>query len=422
MASIKRFHLNRCNGENCECAWRLDYRPLGTRGPRKRLYFPTKKAAEKHLAQTSVKVTRGEYLDRTQIPTFATMAREWVQSKTDRRPSYTETLHSRLEKYLLPRFGPLHLDQVSVSGIEKLRDDMRKLGRSPVTINGVIRMIGGVFKMALRRGVCTINPVDRVERAYAGERELSPDSGAEADVDQATPEMVLAPSEISLMLAHAEPGLYRTLLTFLASTGLRSGEALALRWGDCELGGRDPKIYVRRSLSWARVQGEDIRPRFYPPKTKAGLRMVNIPRELAAIVKRWKIACPTSEHDLVFPNLDGKPLRRSIALRRGLWPALRRAELRTVNVHSLRHSFASALIAKGSPVTEVQSILGHSSPAITLNVYSHWFRATRTTAMDSVVRDLLSSKPEKSGHKVGTGRTKQPRAKITHLSPVAISS
>jgi len=420
MASIKRFHQNGCRGDNCECAWRLDYRPLGTRGPRKRLYFPTKKAPEKHLAQTSVKVTRGEYLDRTQIPTFATMAREWVQSKTDRRPSYTETLHSRLEKYLLPRFGPLHLDQVSVSGIEKLRDDMRKLGRSPVTINGVIRMIGGVFKMAMRRGLCTINPVDRVERAYAGEREFSPDGGAEAD--QATPETVLAPNEINLMLSHPEPGLYRTLLTFLASTGLRSGEALALRWGDCELDGRDPKIYVRRSLSWARVQGEDIRPRFYAPKTKAGLRMVNIPSELAAIVKRWKIACPTSEHDLVFPNLDGKPLRRSIALRRGLWPALRRAEMRTVNIHSLRHSFASALIAKGSPVTEVQSILGHSSPAITLNVYSHWFRATRTTAMDSVVRELLSRDSKKSGHKVGTEKSTPRRTKITHLSPIAVNT
>ena len=230
---------------------------------------------------------------------------------------------------------------------------MRKLGRAPVTINGVIRMIGGVFKMAMRRGLCAINPVDRVERAYAGEREFSPDSGA----DQATPETVLAPNEICIMLEHAERGLYRNLLTFLASTGLRSGEALALRWGDCQLDGRDPKIYVRRSLSWARVQGEEIRPRFYPPKTRAGLRMVNIPSELAAILKRWKIACPPSQHDLVFPNFDGKPLRRSIALRRGLWPALRRAQLRTVNMHSLRHSFASALIAKGSPVTEVQSIL-----------------------------------------------------------------
>ena len=422
MASIQRFHRGGCKAENCDCAWRLDYRPLGTRGPRKRLYFATKKAAEKHLAQTSVKVTRGEYLDRAQIPTFATMAREWVQSKTDRRPSYTETLHGRLGKYLLPRFGPLQLDQVSVSGIEKLRDDMRKLGRSPVTINGVIRMIGGVFKMAVRRGLCTINPVDRVERAYASERELSPDGGAEADADLAMPDAVLAPNEISLMLAHAEPGLYRTLLTFLASTGLRSGEALALRWGDCELDGRDPKIYVRRSLSWARVQGEEIRPRFYPPKTKAGLRMVNIPTELAAIVKRWKIACPKSANDLVFPNLDGKPLRRSIALRRGLWPALRRAGLRTVNIHSLRHSFASALIAKGSPVTEVQSILGHSSPAITLNVYSHWFRATRTTAMDSVVRDLLSGNSQKSGHKVDTRKAKQPRAEIVHLASVALNS
>jgi len=324
MASIKRHHQNGCNGQSCDCAWRLDYRPLGTRGPRKRLDFPTKKAAEKHLAQTSVKVTRGEYLDHTQIPTFRAMAREWVQSKSDRRPSYTETLHSRLEKYLLPHFGPLHLDQISVSGIEQLRDDMRQLGRSPVTINGVIRMIGGVFKMAMRRGLCATNPVDRVERAYAGEREVSPGRGVAADADQATPETVLAPNEINLMLTHAEPGLYRTLLTFLAATGLRSGEALALRWGDCELVGGDPKIYVRRSLSWARVKGEEIRPRFYPPKTKAGLRMVNIPSELAAILKRWQTACPTSQHDLVFPNLDGKPLRRSIALRRGLWPALRR--------------------------------------------------------------------------------------------------
>jgi hypothetical protein len=66
---------------------------LGTRGPRKRLFFPTKKAAEKHVAETSVKVTRGEYLDRSQVPTFATMANEWVQSKGDRRPSYTETLN-----------------------------------------------------------------------------------------------------------------------------------------------------------------------------------------------------------------------------------------------------------------------------------------------------------------------------------------
>jgi integrase len=330
----------------------------------------------------------------------------WLQSKMDRRPSYTEGLRARLDTYLLPRFGSQRLDQVSVSAIEKMRDDMRTLGRSTITINATIRMIGGIYEMAIRRGLCTANPADRVERAYPGDRELNAVEDIQAD--QATPETVLSPEEISAMLDHADLGLYKTLLTLLAATGLRSGEALALRWSDCQLGGPEPKIFVRRSLSWARTHGEDVRPRFYPPKTKSGHRMITIPPELASLIKKWQIQCPPGEYELVFPNPEGKPLRRSVALRRGLWPALRRAGLRRVNIHSLRHSFASALIAAGSPVTEVQSILGHSSPAITLNVYAHWFRATKTTAMASVVRTLLKTKSEKSGQKVDTKAAQTP--------------
>ena len=282
---------NGCKGENCECAWRLDYRPLGTRGPRKRLYFPTKKAAEKHLAQTSIKVTRGEYLDRRQVPTFAVTAGQWLESKMDRRPSYTEALRARLNIYLLPRFGPLRLDQVSVAPIEKMRDDMRELGRSTITINATIRMIGGIYQMAIRRGLCTANPADRVERAFAGDRELN--GGEDIQADQATPETVLSPEEISVMLGNADPGLYKTLLTFLAATGLRSGEALALRWSDCQLGGPEPKIFVRRSLSWTRVHGEDVRPRFYPPKTKSGHRMITIPPELATHPQKMAATVPS---------------------------------------------------------------------------------------------------------------------------------
>jgi hypothetical protein len=79
------------------------------------------------------------------------------------------------------------------------------------------------------------------------------------------------------------------------------------------------------------------------------------------MLKHWQIACPPSEHDLVFPNAEGYPVRRSLALRRGLWPALRPAGLRRVNMHSLRHSFASALIAAGSPV---RPQLSRPSPSV----------------------------------------------------------
>ena len=85
MASIKRHHQDDCRGPNCECQWRLDYRPAGTSGPRRRLFFPTKKAAEKHLAETSTKASRGEYLDQAKIPLFKDAAELWFRSKTDRR-------------------------------------------------------------------------------------------------------------------------------------------------------------------------------------------------------------------------------------------------------------------------------------------------------------------------------------------------
>jgi hypothetical protein len=91
MASIKRHHQDGCKGQNCECQWRLDYRPMGTYGSRRRLFFPTKKAAEKHLAETSAKASRGEYLDHAKVPTFKDAGELWFKSKTDRRVSTLPT-------------------------------------------------------------------------------------------------------------------------------------------------------------------------------------------------------------------------------------------------------------------------------------------------------------------------------------------
>jgi len=93
----------------------------------------------------------------------------------------------------------------------------------------------------------------------------------------------------------------------------------------------------------------------------------------------------------VFPAADGRPLPRSNALRYGLWPALRRAGLRRVNMHSLRHSFASALIMGGAAVTEVQPLLRHASPAITLRIYSHWFKTVDSGAVARLSRVILGS-------------------------------
>jgi integrase len=142
-----------------------------------------------------------------------------------------------------------------------------------------------------------------------------------------------------LLLASAIIGFERTLIEMAYLTGARQGELLALRWSDLELPKEGiGKMVVRRSLSWARLKGEETRARYFPPKTKAGRRTISIPALLVADLKRWKLQCPISDEDLVFPNSEGKPICRDWLLRVAFYPALVRARLRRVTFHTLRHS------------------------------------------------------------------------------------
>jgi len=395
---IKRTHRDDCAGGDCKCKWLLDYRPEGVRGSRRQKLFPTKKAAERHRDATGVKVRQGEYVNPDKVPTFKEAAEVWFQTKTDRRASHVADLRSRLDTHLLPKLGAQRLDWITPAMIEKLRNGLRVDGYAPRTINTIIRIASAVFRAAVRRGEAASNPVDRIERAFTATRELQAgDDGASND-DTVSPDAILNPGEITAMLGATDLGLYRTLFTTAALTGARSGELFALRWGDVEIPKDGPaSLHIRRTVSWARIKGEEIRPRFYPPKTKAGVRKVGLDADLATMLRVWKLQCPATPGDLVFPAADGRPIRRSNALRYGLWPALRRAELRRVNMHSLRHSFASALIMGGAAVTEVQSLLGHASPAITLRIYSHWFKTVDSGAVGRLSQIILGKVDASSG-------------------------
>ena len=89
---------------------------------------------------------------------------------------------------------------------------------------------------------------------------------------------------------------------------------------------------------------------------------------------------------MVFPNAEGSSRHRSTIAHDGLQPALKRAGLRPVTIHSLRHTLASALIMQGHPITQVAHLLGHSSPTITLSVYSHWFKDAKTDAVAGLAK------------------------------------
>ena len=170
---------------------------------------------------------------------------------------------------------------------------------------------------------------------------------------------VLGPAEITALIDAADPR-YRVPLLMAVLTGVRQGELLALRCSDIDWAQRS--AFIRRSYTGGRLN---------EPKTPTSRRAVPLPASLISELRKWKLACPNGAEDLVFPN-DACGFEDAGNLRaRGFYPALRRAGMRRVRFHDLRHTAATLLLNSGEPPKNVQTLLGHASATIRLNTYAH---------------------------------------------------
>jgi integrase len=106
-------------------------------------------------------------------------------------------------------------------------------------------------------------------------------------------------------------------------------------------------------------------------------------------LKKWKLACPKSDLNLVFPNDAGKPIDHHNMVRRCFLPTLEAAGLPRMRFHDIRHTYASLMIAQGENIKYIQSQLGHSSPTVTWNVYAHLMKPTNQEAACKLENTIL---------------------------------
>ena len=159
-------------------------------------------------------------------------------------------------------------------------------------------------------------------------------------------------------------GRWRLLILLLAYTGLRWGEATALRVCDVDLARR--RIDVRRA--YADVGGHLV---LGSPKSHQS-RTVPIPRFLASELS--ELAEHKKAEDLLFTTPSGTPLRMPNWRRDAFHPARSRAGISNqLRVHDLRHTAASLMIQAGYPPKMLQEIMGHASITTTLDLYSHLY-------------------------------------------------
>jgi integrase len=294
-------------------------------------------------------IARGEYRALSRV-TFAEYASEWLESYTGRtsrgvREATLRDYRRVMEKRAIPFFARLRLAEIEPRDVKRYVTSVAAEGLSRNTIRLALAPVRALFATALEEGLIRSNPATgiRLPRQAA-------DEAKEEDSKALTEE------ELGQVIA-ASPLEWRTFVRFLAETGLRVGEAIALRWSDVDLGRRRVKVSRRF------YKGD-----FAPPKSRYGKRTV--PLSVGLGKELWLRRGSAGDDALVFPSRHGGVVNASTAFR-AVQAAGKAAGIERVGPHTLRHSCATRLFRNGLNAKQVQLWLGHHSPAFTLATYVH---------------------------------------------------
>jgi integrase len=333
----------------------VDYRDLG--GRRRKERFKRERDARLRLAEVVAQHSDGTLRARADDVKFSALVDDW---RLVRWPSLRESSRSiyswLLDAWLIPELGGRKLRTITLRDCEQLHAKVRsavaeseraKGGRA--TANMALGLLKQILSYAEAHRYVAASPARhaKTQPAPFEERRQRIDGN------------VLGADELRRLFDAADAS-WRPLIMTAALTGLRRGELLGLQWGDVDWA--SGRVHVRRQMTGGKLSA---------PKTPAALRRVPLPAELVSELRPWRLRCPKGELDLVFPDGEGGPLHHSSVDKCGLGPALRRAGLRRVTLHSLRHGYASALIGSGASVKVVQRLMGHSNVQMTLQTYAH---------------------------------------------------
>lgn len=321
------------------------YAVIALNGKRKWFRGLTKKDAQRILTEKLNEIDNKTYKEIPKI-SFNEFSELWLRdyAEISVKPSTLSGYRDIIKRLLKIAFGNYNLSDITTGNLQTFIADRKKTVSAKTVCNEIV-VLKEMFKHAYRWGYLKNNSAEYVERPKITKPEIE----------------ILTPEEVEKFLSKTDNHYGVAFLTDVL-TGLRAGELWGLKWIDIDWNSK--QIHVRRSL-W---KGQ-----FQKPKSKSSIRKVDIPDSLIQELKRWKLACPVSEYDVVFPSPEGKLSQHDNVVKRYLNRALRQAGLRQVSFHSIRHSNASMRIASGQNIKYIQSQLGHASINITLDIYGHLF-------------------------------------------------
>jgi integrase len=333
-------------------------------------------AARKVRDDLAARRARGESVAPKPKLRFGEAAGCWLDGPVvDLRETTQVKYRCMVNQHLRPRFEGRRLDAVNADDVARLVRELRAEGMSEATIAVILGVVSAVYKFAVRRlgwsGTIPTTLMLRSERPKLSQAKRRP---------------VFVGEQLEQTIAAAnEP--FRTLFTVAALTGARISELCALTWADVRIDDPDDGEI---EFGWQVDRHGNRR----PTKTDGSARTVPVPRELAIVLARHKLAARYCEQaGFVFATGTGHPVQQ-----RNVSRALREAQRRATgpngdptfpilheldergepvavprgtlpSMHSFRHTVASRALLAGESVDEIAFLLGHRDANVTRAVY-----------------------------------------------------
>ena len=362
---------------------RVDLGPdprTGVRRQTSRQGFRTKKEAEHALDEALTSLRNGTMVGRTSM-TVAEYLDDWLEGERLRLKETTWSSYETAIARIKANIGSLRVQNLTPRDVERLYLELAQSGGrgGKALATKTVRNTHVVLRKALadaeRLGLLGRNPA----------------TVARPPIPQRQEQQTWTSEDLRTFFASIADDRLQSLYVLLATTGMRRGEALGLRWRDVDLDARE--LHVVQTLTTVRYT-----PVFSTPKTKRSRRIVYLDvQTVAALRARRRLQREErlragdawdSSLDLVFTDELGRPVHPD-RITREFGAKAKAAGLAQIRLHDLRHTYATLALKAGVHPKIVSDRLGHATVGVTLDLYSHVSPALGRDAADSIAATIF---------------------------------
>ncbi|MEW5833001.1 MAG: tyrosine-type recombinase/integrase [Campylobacterota bacterium] len=268
-------------------------------------------------------------------------------------------------------FRNIPIDKITPMDLRTWQTRLLNQGLSGSRVHNIRTVFRGIFKDAVADKIISENPFDKVEGVSKGEPEINP----------------FTMKEVKEIIANAE-GFFKVMVTVAFFTGMRTGELIALEWGDIN--------FIEKKISIRRARRSGITKK---PKTKNSIRQIDmLPVVEQALREQYKQTGLRGRD--VFVSQRDEGFSNAGTLTQNYWhPLLKRCLLDSRDFYNTRHTFATIMISNNEDILWVSKMMGHKDSSITLQKYAK-YREDKSVRRAAFVDDAFGTN---SGTKLAHG-------------------